>query len=364
MKKNVAIVATYNNKFSETFIQAHKNIEANVFFYYSGGTPTLLENEGPLFKKSIQNYLKKGVSIIKKENYNEYLFGKSLQDKKIDVVLAEFGINGVAVLPTCKRLNIPLVTYFFGYDAYKIDTLEKYISSYKKLFDYCKAIMVVSLDMKNQLISLGCPANKIVYSPCAPNEIFYDVIPSFEEPKSFIALGRFVNKKSPDSTILAFKKVVDKHPDAKLYFGGDGVLLEVSKRLVQYFKLEKNVIFIGIQDQKSYIEYFKRIAGFVQHSIIAEDGDKEGTPVAVLEASLAGLPVISTLHAGIPEVVINTETGLLVPEHDIDAMADAIISIIENPSKAKIMGEKGKSFVKDNFSMTKHLKAVEQTLFN
>ena len=365
MKKNVAIVATYNNKFSETFIQAHKTINANVSFYYSGGIPQELEGEGVLLKKSLLNYAKQYfLSKIKKVNIREALFEKSLKDRNIEVVLAEFGVNGIAVLPACKKLNIPLVTYFFGYDAYKKDILEKNLKKYKLLFDYCKKIMVVSLDMKNQLVSLGCPVSKIVYSPCAPNDIFYEINATFSEPRSFVALGRFVNKKSPDSTILAFKKVADKYPDAKLYFGGDGALQEVSKRLVDYFKLQSNIEFIGIQNQDSYKEYFKKVAGFVQHSITAEDGDKEGTPVAVLEASLAGLPVISTFHAGIPEVVINGETGILVNEHDIDAMADAIIKVIENTEKAKMMGKKGKDFIKENFSMEKHLKVVEQTLFN
>ncbi|MBV6879086.1 glycosyltransferase [Epilithonimonas ginsengisoli] len=364
MKKNIAIVTNSNNLYSETFIQAHKNIDANVFFYYSGRIPEMLENYGPLYKHSFKQIIHRlYYRLFKNKNISAYLFRESLKENKIDTVLSEFGTNAVHILDICRQENMPLVTYFFGFDAYKTEVLKEYANQYKALFEYCKAIMVVSLDMKEQLISLGCDEKKIVYSPCAASDIFLKVQPSFEEPKSFIALGRFVNKKSPDSTILAFKKVIEKYPETKLYFGGNGVLEETSKRLVNYFNLNSNIKFIGVQDQNSYIRYFQKVAAFVQHSITAEDGDKEGTPVAILEASLAGLPIISTLHAGIPEVVINGETGILVEEHDINGMANAIIQIIENTDRAKMMGEKGRNYVKQNFSMQSHLEILEKTLF-
>ncbi|MNK67249.1 GDP-mannose-dependent alpha-(1-6)-phosphatidylinositol monomannoside mannosyltransferase [compost metagenome] len=363
MKKNIAIVANSNNLYSETFIQAHKSINANVFFYYSGLIPEKLENYGSLYTNSFKNIiLKSYYRIFKNQGVSGYFFKKSLKKYKIDTVLAEFGTNAANIMDVCKKINMPLVAYFFGFDAYKTDVLTEYNIKYKDLFDYCKAIMVVSLDMKEQLISLGCDVNKIVYSPCAPNDAFFQVKPTFKEPRSFIALGRFVNKKSPDSTILAFRQVVKKYPDAKLYFGGNGILEEVAKRLVNYFNLNANVEFIGVQSQAEYIGYYSKVAGFIQHSITAEDGDKEGTPVAVLEASLAGLPIISTMHAGIPEVVINGETGFLVKENDIDAMANAIIYLIENPERAKLMGAKGRDFVNQNFSMRSHLEILENTL--
>jgi len=364
MNKNIAIVTNSNNVYSETFIQAHKNINANVFFYYSGRIPEMLENYGRLYKSTFINlFLRVYFRLFQNRSISSYLFKKSLKKNKIDTVLSEFGTNAVNILEICKECKIPMVTYFLGIDAYKREILENNSLNYRALFSYCKAIMVVSLDMKKQLISLGCDEGKIVYSPCAPNDMFFEINPTFEEPRSFIALGRFVNKKSPDSTILAFRKVVEKYPDARLYLGGNGFLEDVSKRLVNYFGLNSNIIFIGVKDQDSYKEYFKKVAGFIQHSITAQDGDKEGTPVAVLEASLAGLPVVSTIHAGIPEVVINGKTGLLVEENDIDGMAEAIIELIESPEKAKVMGKNGKDFIKNNFSMRSHLEVLEKTLF-
>ena len=68
------------------------------------------------------------------------------------------------------------------------------------------------------------------------------------------------------------------------------------------------------------VQHLKSSTAFAQHSITAENGDMEGTPVGIVEASYAGLPVISTFHAGIPDVINNRETGLLVEEHDVEEM--------------------------------------------
>jgi len=233
---------------------------------------------------------------------------------------------------------------------------------YQELFNYSKKIIAVSALMKKSLIDMGCPEGKIIHTPCAPNDLFLSLNPKFSEPKSFVAIGRFVNKKAPYYTILAFKKVVEKYPGVKLYFAGDGELLEVCKNIVSYFKLEKNIILLGIISPKEYANLLTKVLGFVQHSIKAEDGNMEGTPVSVLEASAAGIPVIATEHAGIPDVIINNETGLLVKEHDVDGMAEKIIYLIDNTNVAKAMGKKGKQRIKENFNMDKHLKLIRHAI--
>ena len=88
----------------------------------------------------------------------------------------------------------------------------------------------------------------------------------------------------------------------------------------------------------------------------------EGTPVGILEASAAGIPVIATRHAGIPDVIIDRETGFLVNEHDVDEMAKQLITLIENQDLAKKMGAKGKENIKNNFSMKMHLEVIISTL--
>jgi glycosyltransferase involved in cell wall biosynthesis len=88
----------------------------------------------------------------------------------------------------------------------------------------------------------------------------------------------------------------------------------------------------------------------------------EGTPVAIIEAQAAGLPVISTYHAGIPDIVVHNETGYLVEEGEVDRMADYMISLASNLSQAKSMGDAGRKRIQEKFTMTHHIAALDSVL--
>lgn len=81
-----------------------------------------------------------------------------------------------------------------------------------------------------------------------------------------------------------------------------------------------------------------------------------------MEASAAGLPVIATYHAGIPDVIIDGETGLLVAEHDVEAMVEKMLLVLGNKELAKQLGEKGKERIKNNFTMERHLRVIDELI--
>jgi glycosyltransferase involved in cell wall biosynthesis len=161
---------------------------------------------------------------------------------------------------------------------------------------------------------------------------------------------------------FAFKEVVAKYPNARLVLGGQGSLYEVCKNLVSYYNLEAHVFLPGILSKKDFLGYLENGLAFVQHSVTAMDGDQEGTPVAILEASAAGLPVISTKHAGIPDIIIDGETGLLVAEHDVAGMAEKMMFLLENMNLAKKLGAKGKERVSEYFTQEKHLQIIDSLI--
>jgi glycosyltransferase involved in cell wall biosynthesis len=99
----------------------------------------------------------------------------------------------------------------------------------------------------------------------------------------------------------------------------------------------------------------RRARCFVQHSLRAADGDSEGTPVAILEASSCGLPVVSTLHAGIIEAVRDGESGFLVDEGDVDGMAAHMLRLVREPELAAKMGAAGRQHIEANYSSDKSL---------
>lgn len=350
------------NAYSETFIQEQKKgLNSKVFYYYGGLLPLYLEGVGKLMHRYVPFSIKVKRKLgFKIDELEEKAFIYSLKKNKIQVVLAQYGPTAHRIVGICKQLNIPLITHFHGYDA-SVDAVIERCKNYKNVFEYSSRVIAVSKDMQKNLLALGCSREKVIYNTYGPDNHFLDVQPQFSEPV-FISLGRFVDKKAPYYTILAFKQVLAKFRNAKLIIGGQGDLYEVCQNLVRYYQLENSILLPGILSREEFGTYLSKGLAFVQHSVTAINGDQEGTPVAVLEASAAGLPVIATLHAGIQDVILDGETGFLVPEHDVDAMVEKMIVLLENKSLAIQMGIKGKERIKNYFTLEKHLQTLDSLI--
>lgn len=355
----IAIVSPSQEAYSETFIQEQKKgLSGKVFYYYGGYVPQFLEGFGKLKNSRITWAVKiKRKLGFKTLSVAETLFMHSLKKNKVQVVLAQYGTTAHQLVTICKKQRIPMITHFHGYDA-SIETVIKNCGNYKNVFEYSTFVIAVSRSMQKRLIELGCPKEKLIYNAYGPDNSFLNIQPQFNNPV-FIAVGRFVSKKAPYYTILAFKKVHDQFPKVKLVMGGTGELFEACLNLVKVLKLEDAVTLPGIIKREQFVEYLSQGLAFLQHSVTALNGDQEGTPVAVLEASAAGLPVISTNHAGIPDVIIEGETGFLVEEHDVDAMAEKMILLLKDKELAKSIGMKGKERIKTDFTLQKHLSVID-----
>lgn len=359
---NIALLSPNKNAYSETFIQAHKQLlKGNIFYYYNGELPTQLE--GGLVinsrRKRILNIVK-GHFKLNRFTLAEQALINSFKKNKVAMVFAEYGTTGEKIVSVCKELNLPLIVHFHGFDASIKNVVEKN-DHYKRIFKTAKFIIAVSKKMHQDLLKMGCPENKLIYNVCGPNEKFIEVKPKFKKSQ-FISIGRFVDKKAPYYNILSFIKVLEKYPEAKLIMAGEGELLNTCKRLVIYYGIQNNVEFPGVISAEKYRDYLSESLAMVQHSITADNGDSEGTPVGILEASAAGLPVLSTNHAGIPDVIINGVTGLLVEEHDVTSMARNMIKLLENPETAKKMGAQGKINIKENFTLKRHIDILDDLI--
>jgi glycosyltransferase involved in cell wall biosynthesis len=352
-----------NGEQSETFVKLQKEkINAKVN-YYNGGIPPNCINgislATPYFIAFSEVCRQDGIFNLMEL---EIPVAVSFINENTDVVFAQFGHVGVGIMNVCKQLNIPLIIHFHGFDISIKTVIENFKEKYREMFEYATYIIAVSQYMKSTLTNLGCPQEKIIYNPCAANDEYYNIQPTFKN-KLFVGAGRFVQKKAPQNTIIAFKKVLEKHPDAKLILAGNGELLNFCRNLVEQNHLKESVCLPGIFKSEQLKQWLSEAMAFVQHSITAPNGDMEGTPVVICEASLAGLPVVSTFHAGIPDVIIDGKTGLLVEEGDIDEMAQNMVWILDNPEKAKEMGLAGKKNIRENFSMEKHIGKLDEIIY-
>jgi colanic acid/amylovoran biosynthesis glycosyltransferase len=280
-----------------------------------------------------------------------------MQQQKVDVILAEFGIHGCTMTPHAKKLGIPLVVHFHGHDAHRDPLLVDFLDRYRDMFDYASSVISVSQFMTDKLVRMGCPPEKIVFNPYGPRNSFFESHSSYDDV--LLAIGRFTDIKAPHLTVLAFQKVLQQFPQATLIMGGHGELLEACQTLAIALGIEKNIQFLGPLRHEQVVPLFAKACAFVQHSVQPTYGDAEGTPVAILEAGAAGLPVVSTRHAGIQDAVIPGETGFLVEERDISGMADAMIRLLADKSLCRTMGEKAREHIRTNYNIDRHLSCID-----
>ena len=276
---------------------------------------------------------------------------KAFARRRPDAVLAEYGTTGVLALEACRKLNLPLVVHFHGYDASAREVLESHARSYVTMFEQSAAVIAVSRAMQRQLIALGAPACKVHYNPYGVDcHDFGGADPASASPV-FLSVGRFVEKKAPFLTLMAFVTLFRTNPDARLRMIGDGPLLGPCRAMARALGVEAAVTFLGAQPEAVVQNEMRATRAFVQHSIEASNGDCEGTPVGIIEAGASGLPVIATRHGGIPDVVIEGETGLLVDEVDVVGMACHMRRLAEESEYAGRLGLAARAHVCRHFSM-------------
>lgn len=275
-----------------------------------------------------------------------------------EAVLAEFGPVGVATMGVCERLGLPLTVHFHGVDAYHQGMVDQLRRKYERLFQSAEAIVAVSKAMVQRLQDLKAPPNKIHYNPYGVDVSLFDGAKPGNAPPTFVAVGRFVDKKAPHLTILAFKDVLEQCREARLVMIGDGPLLESCRELVRAFALTKSVQFLGVCSPGKVADTLRSARAFVQHSMQTSYGDSEGTPVAILEAGATGLPVVASSHAGIPDIIIDEKTGFLVDEADVSAMTERMLLLARDADLAADMGAAARQRVTTQFSMDKSIEGL------
>lgn len=268
-----------------------------------------------------------------------------------DLVMAEFGFHAVRVMNAAAITGVPLVVHFRGSDLSARGKVGVLKERYRCLLRLADGVICKSQPMAQALQQLGADPSRLLISASGANAaLFHDSVPLQAEPV-FLAVGRFVAKKGPLHTIRAFRQ----QPFGQLWMVGEGPLLQQARALVQDLGLQDRVRFFGALAQEQVADLMREARVFVQHSMVAADGDSEGNPVSVMEAQLSGLPVVATRHGGIPEVVIDQQTGCLVEEGDVSGMALAMKRLMADPALAQRFGAAGRSRILAGFTLGHHL---------
>lgn len=292
---------------------------------------------------------------------------KVLQEQQPSAILAQFGPAGEFLYPAAKELGIPLFVHFHGFDISRYLILWRFRKKFAKMAEQAQGLFVVSERMVEQLRKMGVPREKIILNP-------YGVDPKLFEPKDpasspepiFLMVGRLVAKKAPHLSIQAFieakKSINGGDNPLKLRIVGDGPLRKRCEVLIKKHGMEEHIQILGFQLPDAISRHMNEAMAFVQHSVTAWDGNMEGLPLAIIEAQMSGKPVISTLHAGIPDIVAHGETGYLVAEKDVKGMAEFMTKMATDPELVSQMGVRARERALEKFTLQQHIQGIQKQL--
>lgn len=357
---NVCIVQPNKLTPSETFVRAHaEKLPASVNVLY-GLRPRSASRATTLIDRLQRTKIRAARRLCGQSIQWEIteLLLSEFQKTRPAVVLAQYGPTGVRVMDACRRLSIPLIVCFRGFDANNHDTVAKYRDGYSRLFDQAAAIMAVSQPIRSKLIALGARPQQVHFNPSGADcERFHGADPA-NAPPMFLTVGRFVENKAPHLTIMAFAETQRHCPDARLHMIGDGPDLNFCRELARRLGVDGAIRFLGAQPHDVVRDQMRAARAVVHPSIVAATGDAEGTPVVVMEAGACGLPVVASRIGGIPDVVLHERTGLLVEQRDIFGMARQMQRLANNPQLASQLGAAAQQHIRRHFSQAESIRRL------
>lgn len=294
----------------------------------------------------------------------------AIHAKQAKLLHAHFGPEGYYHLGVQGKVAIPLITTFYGADMCQLpNNSPKWKKRYKRLFEAGALFLAEGPFMSQALVDLGCPPDKVRVQHLGVDLQRIQFVPRHKqgkEPVRILMVCSFREKKGIPYGVQAFALAVKKYPDMVLQIVGgaktqeEQQLMDKCKSIAQNEGVAEKVVFLGYIPYSDYLKEATAAHFFLAPSVRARNGDTEGgAPVAVIEASAAGMPVIATRHCDIPNVVVDGETGLLVPERDVDTLAEAILKMVSTPESWVSFGSAGRKRVEKEFNVFKQVARLE-----
>ncbi len=290
-----------------------------------------------------------------------------IRKQKPVLIHAQFGLGGALALPVAIETGLPLVVTFHGGDAtkdkhYKPRPLLPTIFQRRRaaMVDKAAAILCVSHFVRNALMARGFPPEKLETHYLGIDIPQNVILPPTGVSNAVLFVGRLVEKKGGDTLIDAMSMAQKTDPELELVVIGDGPLRRDLEKRAATAGIKAR--FDGWQGEKEVRIAMRRALLLAVPSKAAGGGDSEGLPTVIMEAMALGVPVIATNHAGIPEIVSNGVTGLLTPENDPAALAEAILTIKRDPEMAGRLRGEAFADVRARFDAKRQSALLEQRL--
>lgn len=281
-------------------------------------------------------------------------YGKLPSDMaKYDIILCQFGPLGKKFLKIKQELGLKakIVTCFRGYDITQ-EVKEKGRHVYDTLFEKGDLFLPVCDYFKKIMIDLGCPREKIVVHHSAINlERFAYNNSNSTKSKNIrlVSVNRLVAKKGTMHAIKAVASLLKKYPNLQYHIMGDGIMRRQLLRLINQCRAGHAIKLLGWGNHDEVAKLLKTADIFLLPSLTDRTGNEEGIPNALKEAMAVGVPVISTHHAGIAELVEHGTSGFLVQPGNAVALAEKIEYLIKHQQERADMGLAARAIVEREY---------------
>ncbi|MGP2481507.1 glycosyltransferase [Pantoea eucalypti] len=248
-----------------------------------------------------------------------------------DVFLVHFGYAG-ALANKLRELGVlkgKQATVFHGADISRRHILEEHKLDYVNLFRQSELMLPISHLWENKLIEMGCPPEKIHVTRMGiePEKFNFQPRQAFQMPLRIVSVARLTEKKGLDVAVKASAILKQRGGQFQYTIIGNGDQDEMMRDFIAREGMEDCVSMPGFKPQEEIRRALSEADIFLLPSKTAADGDMEGIPVALMEAMAVGLPVVSTFHSGIPELIENNVSGWLVEEDDPEALAETLLKL-------------------------------------
>ena len=280
------------------------------------------------------------------------------------LIHSHFGPDGLRGRYLSRKLGVPLVVTFHGYDA----TILPGASSSRRFRSYLRhrhllgtdatILIAVSHHIKQRLAEQGFPTEKMIVHYIGVDPEYFRPDPTVAREPIILFVARLVEKKGCEYLIQAMAWVQAQNPQAKLVIIGDGHLRIQLQQLAQ--RCCKNVCFLGVKPMEEIRQWMNRATVFSVPSVTAANGDQEGFGLVFAEAQAMGLPVASFASAGVKEAVADGVTGFLAPERDIEGLARNILVLLNNSAIWRQLSEAGMARVRSQFNVHTQTRILEE----
>lgn len=295
------------------------------------------------------------------------IFLQTARDVAPAVVHAHFGVDALYAAGLTRSLGRPLVTTLHGYDVTRRrgqflmsgrPALMRYAAQVSGLQARGDLFLCVSEFIRQRALRYGYPESRLKVHHIGIDASQFSISQHDKRPY-VLHIARLVEKKGTRYLLQAYAKVASRHPEAQLLIAGDGPLRNALMAQVESLGIAQCVRFLGTVKHTEIRRLLADAAVVVIPSVTAADGDAEGLPTVGLEAAASGVPVVASNHAGLPEAVIDGETGYITAEADVAAMAERLDALLTDEALRRRLGQQARAFVERHFDLRQQTALLE-----